>query len=70
ADAAAKVPGLMHVQFGDYHVGDVEFVAAFDVPGLRAVGPLVPGAPGRRRMNRPPGVRRPSRGGTPAHARR
>ncbi|MFM8896369.1 MAG: inositol-3-phosphate synthase [Actinomycetales bacterium] len=25
------VPGLMHVQFGPYHVGDVEFVAAFDV---------------------------------------
>jgi len=25
------VPGLMHVQFGDYHVNDVEFVAAFDV---------------------------------------
>ncbi|AKT50879.1 inositol-3-phosphate synthase [Arsenicicoccus sp. oral taxon 190] len=25
------VPGLMHVTFGDYHVGDVEFVAAFDV---------------------------------------
>ena len=25
------VPGLMHVRFGDYHVGDVEFVAAFDV---------------------------------------
>ncbi len=25
------IPGLMHVQFGDYHVGDVEFVAAFDV---------------------------------------
>jgi len=25
------VPGLMHVQFGDYHVSDVEFVAAFDV---------------------------------------
>jgi len=25
------VPGLMHVQFGDYHVRDVEFVAAFDV---------------------------------------
>ena len=25
------VPGLMHVQFGDYHVGDIEFVAAFDV---------------------------------------
>jgi DNA-binding PadR family transcriptional regulator len=25
------VPGLMHVTFGDYHVRDVEFVAAFDV---------------------------------------
>lgn len=31
ADASASVPGLMHVQFGDYHVKDVEFVAAFDV---------------------------------------
>jgi myo-inositol-1-phosphate synthase len=31
ADPATRVPGLMHVQFGDYHVGDVEFVAAFDV---------------------------------------
>ena len=26
-----RVPGLMHVQFGPYHVRDVEFVAAFDV---------------------------------------
>jgi myo-inositol-1-phosphate synthase len=25
------VPGLMHVQLGDYHVSDLEFVAAFDV---------------------------------------
>ena len=25
------IPGLMHVVFGDYHVSDVEFVAAFDV---------------------------------------
>jgi myo-inositol-1-phosphate synthase len=25
------VPGLMHVNLGGYHVGDVEFVAAFDV---------------------------------------
>ncbi|MEO9222986.1 MAG: inositol-3-phosphate synthase, partial [Mycobacteriaceae bacterium] len=25
------VPGLMHVRFGQYHVRDVEFVAAFDV---------------------------------------
>ena len=31
ADPAQKVPGLMHVRFGDYHVRDVEFVAAFDV---------------------------------------
>ncbi len=31
ADPQARVPGLMHVQFGDYHVRDVEFVAAFDV---------------------------------------
>ena len=31
ADASASVPGLMHVQFGPYHVSDVTFVAAFDV---------------------------------------
>jgi len=31
ADPSGTVPGLMHVKFGDYHVGDVEFVAAFDV---------------------------------------
>ncbi len=31
ADANDRVPGLMHVQFGDYHVRDIEFVAAFDV---------------------------------------
>jgi myo-inositol-1-phosphate synthase len=31
ADPAGSVPGLMHVRFGDYHVSDVEFVAAFDV---------------------------------------
>ncbi|QBX55423.1 inositol-3-phosphate synthase [Nocardioides seonyuensis] len=31
ADPAGSVPGLMHVVFGDYHVKDVEFVAAFDV---------------------------------------
>jgi myo-inositol-1-phosphate synthase len=31
ADPAGTVPGLMHVQFGDYHVRDIEFVAAFDV---------------------------------------
>ncbi len=31
ADENEKVPGLMHVNFGGYHVNDVEFVAAFDV---------------------------------------
>ncbi len=31
ADPASRVPGLMHVRFGPYHVRDVEFVAAFDV---------------------------------------
>ncbi len=31
AKAGDDVPGLMHVQFGDYHVSDIKFVAAFDV---------------------------------------
>ncbi|MCQ1948540.1 inositol-3-phosphate synthase [Arthrobacter jinronghuae] len=31
ADPNETVPGLMHVKFGDYHVNDVQFVAAFDV---------------------------------------
>lgn len=31
ADVNDTVPGLMHVQFGDYHIRDLEFVAAFDV---------------------------------------
>lgn len=31
ADKNDSVPGLMHVQFGDYHISDIEFVAAFDV---------------------------------------
>ena len=31
ANPEAKVPGLMHVRFGPYHVSDIEFVAAFDV---------------------------------------
>ncbi len=35
ADPTSSVPGLMHVQFGPYHVGDVEFVAAFDVDGKK-----------------------------------
>jgi myo-inositol-1-phosphate synthase len=31
ADPNEEVPGLMHVVLGGYHVGDVDFVAAFDV---------------------------------------
>jgi len=31
ADDHEEVPGLMHVRLGGYHVGDIEFVAAFDV---------------------------------------
>src|SRR4051795_1853746 len=33
ADPESRVPGLMNVQLGDYHVRDIEFVAAFDVDG-------------------------------------
>jgi myo-inositol-1-phosphate synthase len=35
ADPADTVPGLMHVALGGYHVGDVEFVAAFDVDAAK-----------------------------------
>jgi myo-inositol-1-phosphate synthase len=35
ADPADAVPGLMHVELGGYHVGDVEFVAAFDVDAAK-----------------------------------
>jgi myo-inositol-1-phosphate synthase len=31
ADPNEMVPGLMHVELAGYHVGDIEFVAAFDV---------------------------------------
>jgi myo-inositol-1-phosphate synthase len=31
ANPGDRVPGLMHVTFGPYHVRDVDFVAAFDV---------------------------------------
>jgi myo-inositol-1-phosphate synthase len=35
ADPSQKVPGLMHVVLGGYHVGDLEFVAAFDVDATK-----------------------------------
>jgi myo-inositol-1-phosphate synthase len=31
ADPADRVPGLMHVDLGGYHVSDIEFSAAFDI---------------------------------------
>jgi myo-inositol-1-phosphate synthase len=35
ADPDERVPGLMHVKLGGYHVGDVTFVAAFDVDAAK-----------------------------------
>src|ERR1041384_5685237 len=31
AAPAQRVPGLMHVDLGGYHVSDIEFTAAFDI---------------------------------------
>ncbi|MEA2425079.1 MAG: myo-inositol-phosphate synthase, partial [Thermoleophilaceae bacterium] len=31
ADPTQRVPGLMHVDLGGYHVSDIEFTAAFDI---------------------------------------
>lgn len=33
ADENQFVPGLMHVNFGGYHINDIKFVAAFDIDG-------------------------------------
>jgi myo-inositol-1-phosphate synthase len=35
ADASEVIPGLMHTRFGRYAVGDLEFVAAFDVDAAK-----------------------------------
>jgi myo-inositol-1-phosphate synthase len=35
ADPEQNVPGLMHVVLGGYHVGDIKFVAAFDVDSTK-----------------------------------
>ena len=40
ANPEDEVPGLMHVQLGDYHVSDLEFVAAFDVDATKVGVPL------------------------------
>ena len=31
ADPNERVPGLMHVDLGGYHISDIEFTAAFDI---------------------------------------
>ena len=31
ADPNERVPGLMHVDLGGYHISDIEFSAAFDI---------------------------------------
>jgi myo-inositol-1-phosphate synthase len=35
ADPAELVPGLMHVDLAGYHVGDIEFSAAFDIDAVK-----------------------------------
>ncbi|HUH81790.1 MAG TPA: inositol-3-phosphate synthase [Solirubrobacteraceae bacterium] len=35
ADPAKRVPGLMHVDLGGYHVRDIEFTAAFDIDATK-----------------------------------
>jgi myo-inositol-1-phosphate synthase len=35
ADPADLVPGLMHIDLGGYHVGDIEFSAAFDIDAAK-----------------------------------
>ncbi len=35
AEPGTAVPGLMHVDLGGYHIGDIEFAAAFDVDATK-----------------------------------
>ena len=35
ADPSQRVPGLMHVDLGGYHVRDIEFTAAFDIDATK-----------------------------------
>ncbi len=35
ADPSRRVPGLMHVDLGGYHVRDIEFTAAFDIDSAK-----------------------------------
>jgi len=35
ADPSERVPGLMHVDLGGYHISDIEFTAAFDIDSTK-----------------------------------
>ncbi|MEM3641015.1 MAG: inositol-3-phosphate synthase [Candidatus Bathyarchaeia archaeon] len=35
AGKESEMPGIMHILFGNYHIRDIKFVAAFDVNGLK-----------------------------------
>ena len=35
ADPSERVPGLMHVDLGGYHISDIEFTAAFDIDATK-----------------------------------
>jgi len=48
ANPADDVPGLMHVMLGDYHVSDIEFVAAFDVDASKVGSDLAKAIEGVR----------------------
>ncbi len=59
ADPSDRVPGLMHVELGGYHVHDVKVVAAFDVDAKK-VGKDVarPSSPSRTTRSSSPTCRR------------
>jgi len=61
ADDAARVPGLMHVRFGGYHVSDVEVVAAFDVDAKKVASTWPRrSSPARTTRSSSPTCRRPA----------
>jgi myo-inositol-1-phosphate synthase len=66
ADPAERVPGLMHVDLGGYHVRDVEFTAAFDIDA-RKVGRDLGEAIWRGENNTIAFAKVPKRLGVPVH---
>jgi myo-inositol-1-phosphate synthase len=66
ADPAERVPGLMHVELGGYHVRDIQFTAAFDVDATK-VGRDLGEAIWRGQNNTIRFARVPKRLGVPVH---